>query len=229
MDQKRVDFAESVMATKEKILIFDTDEKRRAQICYLLKDSGYYAEPCSDTCDYSLRFPQRGTILVKDEGEAIAEVLAALHRHATWLPIIAYAESPQPESVVRALSEGAVDYLSWPFEITKLAAHLEKLDSRFAALQKLRVRGLNARHKLNQLTKRERQVLDCMSEGNTSKAIADELGISPRTVEIHRAAAIRKLGANSTVDAVRIAIEDKEAELFGPGALIGNSGSRRGP
>ena len=157
MEEMRVDFAECIMATKEKILIFDSDEKRRAQICYLLKDSGYYVEPCSDAGDYLLRFPQRGTILVQDEGEAIADVLAALHRHATWLPIVAYAESPEPESVVRALSAGAVDYLSWPFEIAKLAAHLKKLDGRFAALQKLRVRGLNARHKLNQLTKRDRK------------------------------------------------------------------------
>lgn len=203
------------MQSTDAILIFDPDEKRRARLCYLLRSSASHVEPFSDPADHYLRFPSGGRILAYDDGDSIADVQDALRRHAAWLPIIAYSVNPQPEDVVNALGAGAVDYISWPFEYDKLATHLERLNTHLPAMQTLRARRAHARKKLTALSRRERQVLDYMSEGITSRAIAGQLGISPRTVDIHRANAIRKLGANSTVEAVRIAVSDNEAGSFG--------------
>lgn len=207
------------MQPDDTILVVDRDEKRRAQICFLLRNGANHVEPLNDPREFGLRPPTTGKILAHNDGRAISDILAALRRHSVWLPVIAYSASPQPEDVVGALGAGAVDYLSWPFEIDKLSARLEQLDSRLAAMRSMRERGIHARNKLNELSPRERQVLDYMSEGETSRTIANELGLSPRTVEIHRANAIRKLGASNTVDAVRIAISDKEARALGPDDL----------
>lgn len=204
------------MQSEDTILIFDGDEKRRAQICYLLRNYACHVEPFGDPAEPYLRFPPTGKILAHDDGHSISDVHSALRQHAAWLPIIAYSESPQPEIVVNALGAGAVDYLSWPFEFGNFTAHLERLDARLPDIRRSRTKGIHARKKLKALSQRERQVLDCMSEGLTSRAIAGELGISPRTVEIHRANAIRKLGATGTVEAVRIVISDSDADSFGP-------------
>lgn len=219
MGVQKVNLLEGHMQSADTILIFDRDAKRRAQICYLLRNAANHVEPYSDPTEPYLRFPPSGKILAYDDGHAISDVQATLRQHAAWLPIIAYSASPQPELVVSALDAGAIDYLSWPFEFGRLSAHLERLDARLPAIQRLRARGVSARKKLKTLSQRERQVLDYMSEGITSRAIAGELGISPRTVDIHRANAIRKLGASGTVDAVRIAISDSEAGSPGPNEI----------
>lgn len=204
------------MQSTDTVLIFDRDEKRRAQICYLLRDSAIHVEPFNDLADQYLRFRAGGKILAHDDGHTISDIQAALRHHATWLPIIAYGMNPPPEDVVSALGAGAVDYLSWPFEICKLFAHLERLDARLPAIQRLRARGVHAHNKMKLLSQRERQVLDYMSKGVTSRVIAGELGISQRTVDIHRANAIKKLGAAGTVEAVKIALSDSEADAYGP-------------
>lgn len=204
------------MKSTDTVLIFDRDDRRRAQVCYLLRDSAIHVEPFDDLADQYLRVRAGGKILAYDDGHAITEIQAALHHLATWVPIIAYSINPQPEDVVNALGAGAVDYLSWPFEICKLSTRLERLDARLPAIQRLRARGVHARYKMKQLSQRERQVLDYMSEGVTSRAIARSLGISQRTVDIHRANAIKKLGAAGTVEAVKIAISENEADAFGP-------------
>ena len=60
---------------------------------------------------------------------------------------------------------------------------------------------------MTRLSKRERQVLELLARGSSNKLIARELSISPRTVEIHRANMLNKIGANHTSEAIRIAIE----------------------
>jgi len=64
-----------------------------------------------------------------------------------------------------------------------------------------------AKARLDRLTKREREVLDGVASGLSNRLIGEKLAISPRTVEIHRANMLNKLGANHTSEAIRIAIE----------------------
>jgi FixJ family two-component response regulator len=65
----------------------------------------------------------------------------------------------------------------------------------------------NLRLRLERLTRRERQVLDAMVRGDGNKAIAHDLGISPRTVEVHRAKVMEKLSCRSLPDVVRLAVQ----------------------
>jgi two-component system, LuxR family, response regulator FixJ len=71
----------------------------------------------------------------------------------------------------------------------------------------VRLREVMARSRVQKLTPREREVLAGMADGLSNRLIGDRLAISPRTVEIHRANMLNKLGANHTSEAIRIAVE----------------------
>jgi FixJ family two-component response regulator len=100
-------------------------------------------------------------------------------------------------AAVRALKAGAMDFLEKPFDPAVLLALVRE------ALARDRARRADV-HRLDTLTRREREVLGEVAEGNTNKVIAANLGISVRTVELHRARGMRKLGVRSVAELVRL-------------------------
>lgn len=109
--------------------------------------------------------------------------------------------------VVRAVLDGAIDYIAWPFnheQITKIVADAEEKAETFGSAK---LREALARSRVDRLTKREREVLAGVAGGLSNRMIGEKLSISPRTVEIHRANMLTKMGANHTSEAIRIAIE----------------------
>jgi FixJ family two-component response regulator len=101
---------------------------------------------------------------------------------------------------------GAWDYLKWPFEAHLLDSSLRTLVAVGDRLIGEHRRRRDAREKVQSLTARETDVLKLLVQGCANKNIAMELEISPRTVEIHRGNMMRKLQAQTTSDAVRIAL-----------------------
>ena len=100
-------------------------------------------------------------------------------------------------AAVRALKAGAMDFLEKPFDPVVLLALVRE------ALARDRARRADIR-RLDALTRREREVLGKVVEGDTNKVIAANLGISVRTVELHRARGMRKLGVRSVAELVRL-------------------------
>lgn len=100
-------------------------------------------------------------------------------------------------AAVRALKAGAMDFLEKPFDPAVLLALVRE------ALARDRARRADVR-RLDTLTRREREVLGEVAEGDTNKVIAANLGISVRTVELHRARGMRKLGVRSVAELVRL-------------------------
>jgi two-component system, LuxR family, response regulator FixJ len=109
--------------------------------------------------------------------------------------------------VVRAVMAGAVDYLEWPASPAHIRAALAEIDANAARIGSLRLREAKAQSRVRKLTRREREVLAGVATGLSNRMIGDRLAISPRTVEIHRANMLNKMGANHTAEAIRIAIE----------------------
>ncbi len=109
--------------------------------------------------------------------------------------------------IVEAVLQGAVDYLVWPFDVAAITESIELTQSRAAALAGSKLREAMARSRIERLTRREREVLAGVADGMSNRMIGEKLEISPRTVEIHRANMLNKMGANHTSEAIRIAIE----------------------
>jgi two-component system response regulator FixJ len=100
---------------------------------------------------------------------------------------------------------GAVDFLEKPFEKAVLISAIEAAFGRLASAGSQAARAAEAEIVLGALTPRERDVLEGLAKGLPNKTIAYDLGISPRTVEVHRANLMSKLEVRSLSDALRIA------------------------
>jgi two-component system response regulator FixJ len=141
-----------------------------------------------------VRMPGRDGLLVM---EALSE------RHLA-LPVIVVTGHGDVPLAVRAMRAGAQDFVEKPYsEARILGAVAEALEAGRAA-ERAQTRRAEAAARLAVLSPREREVLDALVEGRANKAIAAALGISPRTVEVHRAHLMEKLGVRSLPEAVRL-------------------------
>jgi two-component system response regulator FixJ len=166
-----------------------------------------HVEPFETVSELAQSWPRSGTVLIHDTEGSVADLIARMAQHGEWYPIVAFAEEPVASRIVRAILDGAVDYIVWPFTPETVLAALERLEDHVEGLGNARMREAVARGRIEKLTEREREVLDCVASGLSNRKIGEKLEISPRTVEIHRANMLNKLGANHTSEAIRIAIE----------------------
>jgi FixJ family two-component response regulator len=109
--------------------------------------------------------------------------------------------------VVAAIHEGVLDYVAWPMDEAELTDMLRAAVEKGKKLTNAKLREAMARSRIERLSGREREVLGGVASGLSNELIAKQLGISSRTVEIHRANMLDKIGANHTSEAIRLAIE----------------------
>ncbi|QZH75565.1 MAG: helix-turn-helix transcriptional regulator [Erythrobacter sp.] len=185
------------------------DSRSRASQSRLVLTMGHHAEVYSDLVELLDRPPQEGVVIASDDvvEHGIAGLLEVFADNGIWIPLVAASEEPGIEEVVQAIQSGALDFLTLPLtesELRRMVAHYHSDAGRHAEARR---RLIDARRRIAVLSRREREVLDWLSEGCSNKAIARELAISPRTVEIHRANMMDKLGATHAADAVRMRLE----------------------
>lgn len=194
--------------SKDKVHILDKDVKRRATIAYGLSARNYKAQ-LYENLEEVVNFPPReGFLLLNDgfEREEMSYVTGVIAANLSRVPVIVFGEEPTTDKVVTAMLAGAVDYLEWPFDPARLEQSIARAEGDASSQTRAVERRQNAAARLDALTDREREVLRNLIHGHSSKDIAVLLGISPRTVEVHRASLITKLAARSTSDAIRIGI-----------------------
>jgi two-component system response regulator FixJ len=198
-----------LMEKRIKLHITGGDSRLRAEQSRIAFDLGHHAEVYSDLAELLETAPRDGVIVACENVLAygIDRLLDRLSDAGIWLPVIAASHAPDVDDVVQAIRAGALDYLRLPLtrdEFTRMAAHVAADAGRHAEARK---RLVEARQRIAMLSRREREVLDWLSEGCSNKAIARALDISPRTVEIHRANMMEKLGATHAAEAVRLRLE----------------------
>ena len=195
------------METISNLTLVDSNSRRRAGITHALCSSGIHVEPCESIAELAGAWPRAGVILIHDEGDIISQLIETMARHGEWFPIVAYGENPTAHRIVRAVLDGAVDYIAWPVTVDELTSTFAGSAQRAGSVSNARLREIMARSRIERLTRREREVLGGVASGLSNRMIGERLAISPRTVEIHRANMLHKLGATHTSDAIRIAIE----------------------
>lgn len=195
------------MSGARHIILVDGDLRRRAAISHDLSGRGIHVEPFETVTELSGHWPRQGLVLIHDLDDAVSSLTDRLIESGNWLPVVAFGEAPRARRIVNAILQGAIDYIVWPFEDAELTSTLETAPGRAENVGNARLREAAARSRLERLTPREREVLSGMAAGHSNRAIAEQLAISPRTVEIHRSNMLHKIGAAHTSEAVRIAIE----------------------
>lgn len=195
-------------APQQIIYVVDDDEAMRNSMTWLLEGEGYKVA-CFDSAAAFLgawRSSLRGCIVLdvrmpEMSGLELQEKLDSIGSH---LPIIFVTGHGDVPMAVGALQRGACDFIEKPFHNEDLLARIERaleLDSQIAARQQ-RDKAIASR--LDQLTQREREVMQLVVAGKLNKQIADELDISMKTVEAHRARVMEKMGVRTLAELVKI-------------------------
>lgn len=201
------------MKKERTLIVVDSCSRRRAALCFCLAQTDIHAEPYDDIDELKGHWSDHSAVLAFDEGPVLNGIFSAMAEEGVWLPVVAYAPEPAIDQVVEAVSEGAVEYLAWPFGADQLLEKVSRAIARSGKVENVKLRERIARGRVARLTARERQVLAGLADGLPNRMIGERLSISPRTVEIHRANMLRKLDANHSSEAIRIAIEASVAGL----------------
>ena len=197
------------------VFVVDDDAGVRSSIRLLLKSVGIPATPMASAQEFLAAFDptQPGCIVldIRMPGMSGLELQQELNRRGAMLPVLFITGHGDVPMAVEAMQHGAFDFLQKPFRDQDLIDRIQKALkrdewNRAALREQNQVRELMA-----SLTVRERQVLDLLTQGKQNKVMAAELGISQRTVEIHRAHVMEKLGATSVAQLVRMALDAAES------------------
>ena len=189
------------------IVLVDSEECRRNLIFRELLNSDLHVEPFASIAELKRHWPKNGIVLAHDENGHIARVILEMAKGGFAQPVVAYAEDPQAAKIVDAIHLGAIDYLEIPVNSDSFLARLRTVEDRFDLLTQRTLDSVRAQGRLKALSPREREVLNEIVAGHSSREMAEDLGISIRTIEIHRKNMMMKLGAKHVADAVKTAFD----------------------
>lgn len=197
------------MSEKRLIHLIDDEDSVRRSIAFVLKTSGFdvVAYPSGVAFLKEAKAAAPGCILLDvrmPEMDGLA-VQRELNDRGVALPVIVLTGHGDVATAVTAMKHGAVDFLEKPFEKASLLAALDQGFARLDRAGDADVAAQEARVRIAALTPRERDVLTGLAAGHPNKTIAFDLGISPRTVEVHRANVMTKLQARSLSEVLRLA------------------------
>ncbi|MBP7135500.1 MAG: response regulator transcription factor [Sphingomonadaceae bacterium] len=197
------------MTDRRQIYLVDDDDAVRRSAGFMLKTSGFAVEPFASGVEFlkEVEALAPGCILldVRMPGLDGLEVQRALGERGITFPVIVLTGHGDVNVAVAAMKAGALDFIEKPFEKAVLLAALEEGFAQIERSDRGKARAAEAVLRLNVLTAREHDVLEGLVRGFPNKTIAYDLGISARTVEIHRANLMTKLNVRSLSEALRIA------------------------
>lgn len=196
-------------STKPTVYVVDDDEAYRHSAARLLEFGGHEVQefPSADAFLKAAASLEAGTVLldVRMPGIGGLELLADYPNVLERFTFIVVTGHGDVDAAVRALKLGAVDFLEKPFNPPALLHMIESTAGTADARAKDRLRERAARCRVESLSPREQEVLGGMLAGGSNKIIARHLKISDRTVEMHRAHLLQKLGATTSSEAVQLA------------------------
>lgn len=197
----------SAVSNSRLVYVVDDDEAMRDSLRWLLESTGYRVATYSTAARFLSGYkPGAAACLVLDvrmPGLSGLELQQELNRRGESLPIIFITGHGDVPMAVSAVKKGAFNFLEKPFMDAQLLAIIEQAASAQSPATAEGVGGHCAAARLATLTQREREVMNLVVRGLKNKQIADELSISVKTVEAHRARAMEKMDVGSVAELVR--------------------------
>ena len=197
-----------IVTAGRRAYVVDDDEAFRGSLLILLETAGWSAEGFASAASFSARASdlEPGILLLDlhlGEGSGL-DLLEKGRADLERFAVVMVTGAGEIETAVRSMKAGATEFIEKPFSPEELLQRLEAIDRDFAVALEAKAATWDAQRRVTSLSGRERDVLDRLLTGASNKIIARDLDISPRTVEMHRARMVHKLGVTSTAEALEI-------------------------
>jgi two-component system response regulator FixJ len=202
-----------------RVYVVDDDDAFRQSLALLLQSAGWPTEQFASASAFDARAAalDPGLLLLDvNLGDGTGpDLLEHLGGELDRFAVVMMTGAGEIATAVRSIKAGAIDFIEKPFVASELLDRLDEIHATFAANLPAKVAEHEARQRVAMLSKRERDVLERLLGGSSNKQIARDLDLSPRTVEMHRARLLQKLGVASTAQALdfgrRAGVEPVEA------------------
>ena len=205
----------------QKIYIVDDDEPMRDSLTWLLEGEEYAVECFASAEDFlaALSEGQSGCLVLdvrmpEMSGLELHERLMAMGNHLPVIFITGHGDVPM---AVSALQRGACDFIQKPFSDADLLSRIQRALSMDCQQSAQRQHDEALLHHARLLSPREFEVMHLVVEGKLNKQIADDLNISMKTVEAHRARVMEKMGAKTLADLVKVSLTLERLKFQLPG------------
>jgi FixJ family two-component response regulator len=192
--------------------ILDADAATCEALSVLFRLEGFQTAFATEAAGFLLaaerRPPDIALVNIRIGHEDGLAILRRLKTLRTGTPVFIIEDRPEVDSAVLAMKAGATDVFPKPIDSERLVRAVRdalRQDIQLGTVARDGRRSIEVRG-FDQLTPREREVLQLITNGQSNKEAGRELGISPRTIEVHRARVMEKLGARNTADLMRIVL-----------------------
>jgi RNA polymerase sigma factor (sigma-70 family) len=195
---------------KQTVYVVDDDPSARDSLCWLLatEDIVSSAYESAESFLEHWRSEWSGCILVdvRMPGKSGLQLQDELNARSNLMPVIVLTGHADVPVAIRAMKQGAYDFLEKPYSDDELLNSVKSALQREREISNAESEKARAARALENLTERENEVMRLVVAGKTNKLIGAQLGISEKTVEIHRARVMEKTGASSLSELVRICL-----------------------
>jgi FixJ family two-component response regulator len=192
------------------VFVVDDDRAARESLTWLIGSVQLRVQEFASAAEFLAAYTpgQAGCVVadVRMPGLSGLDLQAELRRRGIEIPMIVVTGHGDVPMAVRAMKAGALDFIEKPFNDQVLIDLVQKAVEKSLAVRLGDAEKRDLKARLDQLTPRERQVLDMVAAGESNKTIAQALGISEKTVEAHRAHVMEKMRANSFAELMKLVI-----------------------
>jgi FixJ family two-component response regulator len=197
------------------VFIVDDEEAVRDSIALLLRSVGIGSRTFGDAREFldSYQPAERGCLVLDIRMPRMGgmEVQQELNRRGWGIPVIFVTGHGDVPMAVEAMRAGAVDFLQKPFKDDELIRRVQKALEQDARLREQLSSVGQVRSRFDSLTPREREIAERLAGGAANKVIAIDLGLSERTVELHRAHVMQKMGARGLAQLVQMVLQLRQS------------------
>jgi two-component system, LuxR family, response regulator FixJ len=198
------------MSREETVFVVDDDQAMRSSLQWLIESTGMHVETYPSAQAFlDAYYPGRAGCLLLDvrmPGMSGLELQAYLAKREHRIPVIIITGHGDVSMAVKAMKNGAVDFIEKPFDDEALIFSIRNALQHDEKQRALRAQRADIAARMAELTPREYEVMSMVTDGKSNKEIATALGVSAKTVEVHRARVMDKMRADSLAELVRMVL-----------------------